>query len=141
MQQRGRQNQFAAQVVSLRPLTPRPEPPEELNEEQAQIWRQLIASMPGDWFRPECESLVVALCRHISYSRAIGARLNALNFRSEEDMERFAELAKLHKNETQAIANLATRLRLTPQSRYTAVAASTAVHNAAPARKPWDTAS
>ena len=141
MQQRGRQNQFAAQVVSLRPLTPRPEPPEELNEEQAQIWRSLIASMPGDWFRAECESLIVALCRHVSYSRAIGARLNALNLRSVEDMSRFAELAKLHKNETQAIASLATKLRLTPQSRYNALNANTAARNAPPSRKPWDTAS
>ena len=141
MQQRGRQNQFAAQVVSLRPLTPRPEPPDELNEEQAAIWRSLIASMPGDWFRPECESLVVALCRHISYSRAIGARLNGLSLRTAEDMGEFAELARLHKNESQAIANLSTKLRLTPQSRYNSVAASTAVHNAAPSKKPWDTAS
>jgi hypothetical protein len=49
----------------------------------------------------------------------------------------FDDFTKIHEREGRAIASLMTRLRLTPQAKYSARAAFTAAKNT-PMRKPWE---
>jgi hypothetical protein len=52
-------------------------------------------------------------------------------------IDRFDKLSRMHLRESKAISSLMTKLRLTPQSKYSARAAATAAKSA-PTRKPWE---
>jgi hypothetical protein len=52
MKQRGRVGLAALSVVPGREPE-RPEPSQYLTEDQAEIWREVTAALPPDWFRPE----------------------------------------------------------------------------------------
>ena len=55
-----------------------------------------------------------------------------------EGLRRYSGLLGMAQRESASIASLATRMRLTQQSRYTAKSAATLVRNAGgPMKKPW----
>jgi hypothetical protein len=139
--QRGRKSsESQSVVVSLVPGV-WPDPPAELSPEQAEIWRSTVASMPSDWFAG-CGAAVLLsqLCRHISYSRWMAEELAAVGLGSAKKaggLDRFDRLARMHLREGKAISSLMTKLRLTPQSKYSARAAYTAAQSV-PRVKPWE---
>src|SRR4051812_41066153 len=121
-------------------IVERPEAPPDLNRDQAEEWITIVNRMPADWFGPECHALLASLCRHIVYSREVAGELEAINdgledyergiLRDHPDitpsqlqalveirMNRRGELARTFNMHTQSIAMLATKLRLTPQSK------------------------
>ena len=140
MAQRGRKS--AASLAVIRQITDhRPPPPDELTEAQAVEWRRIVGRMPGDWFPAETHPLLVGLCRHIVMARELAGMLDG--FRAEwcaEDggLERLDRLAKMQDREHRAMSSLATKLRLTNQSRYTAGRAVTEAAKGVAGRRPWD---
>jgi hypothetical protein len=42
----------------------RPEPPEDLTEEQAAEWSAVVDRLPADWFPRETHGLLARYCRH-----------------------------------------------------------------------------
>ena len=136
--QRGRKSSDSQSVaVSLVPGQ-RPDAPAELSPEQVQTWRVTVNQMPADWFTGCAGVLLQQYCRHVSYSRWLAAELAAVGALKEgKGIDRFDKLSRMHEREGRAISSLMTRLRLTPQAKYSARAAFTAAKNT-PMRKPWE---
>ena len=137
MLQRGRKSAAALSVVAPIPGQ-RPEPPDYLSKAEAAEWRAVVGRTPLDWFTPETWGLLAQLCRHIVLSQLVAERLHADPHRMmRDDPDLFDKLTRIHEREGRAISSLATRLRLTPQSRYDAAKANTAVQSV-PVVKPWE---
>jgi hypothetical protein len=138
--QRGRKSaESQSTVVALVPGT-RPGAPAELTAEQAEYWRVTVNRMPADWFTGGVGALLCQLCRHISYSRWVAgqmAKFKLGTLKEAKELARFDKLSRMHEREGKAISSLMTKLRLTPQAKYSARAAYTAAKNT-PMRKPWE---
>jgi hypothetical protein len=137
----------SAASLAIAPVTPitaaRPSPPDDLTEAQAVEWQRIVDRLPGDWFPAECRPLLAALCRHIVQARVVADLINQFKpswVGEEGGLERLALLQKMLGYEHQMMITLSTKLRLTPQSRYTAQKANTLATNARSADfvPPWD---
>ena len=66
---RGPKSSAALEIPSVADLRgdARPEPPEDLTEEQAAEWRAVVARMPADWFHRETHGLLAQYVRHGSW--------------------------------------------------------------------------
>ena len=131
MRQRGRKSSAGLSVVRLNPAKRDPPPP-GLSPEAAAEWKAIVSHMPGDWFGREAHPLLAALCRHIIEAERISASLATLDealaaevAQGRPAIEVICEsahtrdrLLAMRDRETRAASSLATRLRLTPQSRY-----------------------
>jgi phage terminase small subunit len=140
MAARGRRSASSLTVVPQ--ITPsRPEPPAELSAAAAEEWRAVVARMPADWFTREVQPLLAAFCQHSVRARDLGQQLDALGagaLADEEGIRLYDRLAKMADRESRAMGLLATKLRLTHQSRYTPQRAGTAARNAGSGRRPWE---
>jgi hypothetical protein len=134
------------------PGTParRPPPPAQLDVREKRTWTQITKSLPPDWFLASWPVLM-ELCRHIRLSedlrRDIACARTAIDeFRRmpEPPLKLLLEASKqyrawlrLHAQQTQRIGALATKLRLTPQSRYEKSVAATAARMTDEEIPPW----
>lgn len=138
---RGPKSSASQQTVIEGKFGQRPEPPSELSEAQAEIWRQTVASEAPDFFRTAAlKSMLVDYCRHTDAAAILSARIADFDMEwlSDDDgLKRYDLLLKLRDRETKASADKATKLRLTNQSRYTPQAAATAAKHASEVKKPW----
>jgi len=120
----------------------RPPPPAELNKAQAAEWKAVVDRMPADWFTRETHAMLSQYVRHVDMAAKLGEALGnfpVADLLTDAGVERFDKLTKLHEREGRAMSSLATRLRLTQQSRYNPAAANTAAKNAGKsAKKPWE---
>ncbi len=120
-------------------LARRPEPPEHLGDDAVAIWRAVVNSLPGDWFSPGTLPLLAAFCAlTVSQLYTIRALQVAERDGKEFDRESWERLQKQLGELSGRIATLATRMRLTPQSRYGARAADTAGRSVGDGPKPWE---
>jgi hypothetical protein len=113
------------------PIIPskRERPPKDLTSKQQAIWRELVADLDRDWFS-DTRHLLTELVAHIDYARMLAAaieevraRLVGLPLGSKEERAMSRQLAGLlrqHGKQSASIANLSTKLRLTPQARQSA---------------------
>jgi hypothetical protein len=118
------------------------EPPADLNEQQAGIWREIVERMPQDWFSADNAPLLAELCRHVSYARRLAVQIAAVEPRMAEDKVarlEFCDLLKAHGFQSRQIGNLATKLRLSNQSRYDPTMADIGRKGGRPTAvaKPW----
>jgi hypothetical protein len=123
-------------------LHPPPQPPAELNAEQAAVWRSLVAHMPPGWFRPESFAMLATLC-------AVTVQLEGVNRefakfgsglpQSAKRWKHYKDLTRMRGTLVGQITTMQTKLRLTPQSRIDPVRAGRrlAHHFEQPAVKPW----
>jgi hypothetical protein len=87
-------------------------------------------SFPADWFGRESHGLLIAYCRHFANAKLVAEQLDALRpecLRQAEGLEIFDKLSKILDREQKAMSSLATRMRLSQQSRLKAETAATAV--------------
>lgn len=143
MGQRGRKSSAAAEVsVVSGNFGKRPEPPAELSDAEAAIWRETVASEAADFFGTAAlRGMLSDYCRHRASADKVSEVINV--FRAEwlknaDGAKRYHGLLKMRDLETRAAADKATKLRLTNQSRYTPQAASTASRGTAKGMKPWE---
>src|SRR5262245_54120891 len=125
----GRRSAASFEVPRVRELRPRPEPPDELNAEEAVVWRTVTARMPADWFTSENFPLLVMYCRSICSARDIANRR-----KSGLNLEELDLLLSMVDRERRSIESLATKMRLTQQSRY-----SKRKSRGPDAPRPWET--
>ena len=120
----------------------RPEPPEELTEAEAEIWRETTASESSDFFGTAAlRGLLKDYCRHRSAADKITEVINLFQadwLKNAEGAKRYASLLKMRDMESRGAADKATKLRLTNQARYTPQAASTASKGASKGLRPWE---
>jgi hypothetical protein len=142
MRQRGRPSAAGKAVVVEGVFGRRPEPPSDLTERQAEIWRETTASEPIEFFNTAAlRSLLVDYCRHREAAENISAIIDKFNpewLKNGDAVKRYESLLRIRDSETRAAAGMARALRLTNQSRYTPMAAATAGRNAARGPKPWE---
>src|SRR5687768_393575 len=111
-----------AALSAVPPHLTRPKPPSELTDEQRELWRSIVATKPADWFGRDSQPLLVQYCRHQARAAAIAKMIED----AVEDGGNLRTLFNMESVQSRAIAMLGTRLRLTPQSRYTSRSAATA---------------
>ena len=118
------------------PLRERLAPPARLNAEQTQIWRDVTATRPPEWFDAGNAPLLEAYCVAVHELR----RLSAALAEQLPGTETYAGLVRLKTALMQQTKSLATAMRLTQQSTRDAQTAFRQAAKAAqePARKPWE---
>lgn len=137
---RGRKSAAALAVVTSLPGQ-RPEPPEELTEDQAEEWRAIVGRMPAEWFTRETHGFLVAYCRHVITARRVTAQIEAFSpewLATDEGLDRFDKLTKVREREQRAMAALGRAMRITHQSKYDLKVAGTKARDAGTIRKPWE---
>lgn len=114
--------------------------PADLSGEQAEVWRAIIGAHAADWFGPGSAPVLAALCRHTVAARRVASWLARIEATTGDlDEERWFRLLSRQEAESKMVAALATRLRLTPQSRYTPHGAAAAGRRGGDGPRPWET--
>lgn len=147
MGNRGRESAAASGTAKLTVfpggMARRPDPPADLTEAQAKIWTDTVASETVEFFNTDAlRELLKDYCRHKVTCAALSRQVETYDAAEPMDPEtakNFDRITKMRDRESKAAADLATKLRLTNQSRYTPKAAATASKNAGSTKKPWET--
>jgi hypothetical protein len=139
MAARGRPSAASLAVVTALPGQ-RPEPPPELTDEQAEVWRAVVATKPADWFTADTHPLLTNYCRHTVTAAMVSAMIEALPAGdvTDEGVKKFNTLLQMRERESRAVAALARTMRVAQQSRYNALSANTAAEKVGGSRKPWE---
>jgi hypothetical protein len=112
----------------------RPEPPEDLTEEQSAEWEAVVARLPADWFPRETQGLLAQYCRHVVTARRLARMLAELEAQATFDIRDYDRLLKAQERETRCLASLATRMRISQQSSYD----KKRIKPDEPEVKPWE---
>jgi hypothetical protein len=111
----------------------RPDPPPYLSDDEAEVWRSIVDSMPSNWFGAETWPMLCQLCAHTVASRAIRRALH----RTSRNVASLHELLTMNKNESKIITELSHKLRLTPASRKNSRKAEVE-HRHGTTKRPWE---
>jgi phage terminase small subunit len=117
-------------------LPERPEAPQYLTADEAALWREVVATKPADWFGRDTQPILAAYCQAVAMHRALVKRWHEMDVAAP--VKDIRDLVGLINKTSGSVSALATKLRLTQQSRYTPQAASTASKKSGPIR-PWET--
>lgn len=142
MEKPGRKSSAELGVVTNFPNQRRP-PPDELTKPQAEVWREVVATRPPDWFTSETVPLLVEYCRVVIEARRIAQLLDGISLKrpSAASLAKYEKFMKLRAQNAATMKSLATAMRLTQQSRYGARGAESHAKKAGSApQKPWETA-
>jgi hypothetical protein len=94
----------------------RPEPHEDLDADEAKIWRHVVRRMPADWFPPETHVLLLMYCKQVAGLPYIDKLI--AEARKANNHKEWKQLVSLRRLECKSIAMLATKMRLAQQSSY-----------------------
>lgn len=114
----------------------RPRPLADLTAEQAEEWARVVNALPADWFRPETLGLLAQYCRHVVAARRVAQLITQAEGEDDLDIREYDRLLAAQEREGRAMSSLATRMRMTQQSTYTADKTKGKVRG--PKAKPWD---
>lgn len=139
MAKRGRKSKAELQAVARTAVVEtleRPAPPDDLTDEQAEAWRGVVEPLPAEWFPPETLGLLAQYCRHLVAARRVADMVADYEKTkpSQFDIETYDRLLKMQEREGRALSSLATRMRLTQQTRY-----DKSRKRGTLARRPWKT--
>lgn len=134
---RGRKSEAELKVVQVNDADRR-DPPPSLTEDEAAIWKSIMASLPADWFRPSDWPILAA------YSQTAVQYEKATTEMADEPLTLKDMNGRVYKHPLLAIqhtaalrlASLAVKLRLCPSSRMRQDATG-AKGKRQPANKPW----
>ena len=135
----GRRSAASLSVVAGTAIDGRPHAPSDLTNGQKVVWERTVANESADTFRTAAlQQLLKEYCRHVETAGRLAKQIDdATEEGSAVDLEDLDRLLKMRDRETKALADKATKLRLTNQSRYTPQAAGTAAKRAQTESKPW----
>lgn len=138
MAARGRKSAASQSVVSLASVqaTHRPEPPDELTDEQAVEWRDVTNRLPAEWFPRETHGLLAQYCRHVVAARRVAQLIDAEEAKEDFDIEVYDRLLKMQEREGRALSSLATRMRISQQSTFDKEKSKKG--RGASVKKPWE---
>lgn len=116
-----------------------PEPPKHLTADQGQIWRLVMAAPAGDMVTPDSYPVLAEYCRLVVQSNQVAAELDEFDpdwATDDEGLRRWETLLKMHDRIVGRIVSVATKLRITPQTRTQQATAGT-ISRKGGGRKPW----
>src|SRR5262249_50735575 len=96
-----------------------PPPPPELSDVQQTIWRDALASIPGNWLNRAMHPILIEYCRHVCRSRLIEQQIANFDVgwtKADGGLERLDKLLAMAEREGKAVVACARALRLTPQA-------------------------
>lgn len=99
----------------------RPEPPESLRPEQAEVWRAIVAALPPEDIPEQRYEDLANYCRHAVSQRVIARVIDELEEKigsPDFDLERYDRALKMRERETRAIASLSVRLGFAYSTAY-----------------------
>ena len=131
----------AASLAVVTPGQRRPEPPAALQPAEADKWREIVSTKPGDWFTKDTHPLLMAYVRAMMASEVIAQQVAAFDpewMADRDGLARFDRLMAMQERQGKLMAMLATKMRLSQQSKYGARGAETAARNAAGGTRPWE---
>lgn len=142
---RGTKSSAALSVVT--PIgESRPQPPDELNAAQAEIWRNVVDRLPAGWFPRETFDVLAGYCRHAATVRFLSSLVDACEAKGTAGLNTDAALADYSKalamreRESRAMIAAARSLRISKSSQTRAEAASRAARrNPDGQPRPWET--
>ena len=139
MKQRGQKSAEAHKVVDLA-LVARPRPSEDLIESEKNLWNEIVAARPPDFF--ECASLplLAEFCRtrtELDFTAKAIVDFDDTWLKDHDGLERYEKLTNMRSKAQSRLMQLATKMRLTQQSRYVPHAKSQRP-NAKTGPKPWE---
>jgi hypothetical protein len=108
-------------------------PPETLNPRQKSLWLCIVDALPANWFTPAEQPLLVNYVESISFQETVSRQIKAGN----TDIRDSKILHDIYCKQAGLIASLATKMRLTQQSKYTEKTAATATARIG-GKRPWD---
>jgi hypothetical protein len=108
---RGRKSAAELAVVPMSAVQ-RPEPPEELSAEEAEVWRLTVEGMRADWFGVETHPLLRCYCTQAATAELLARALRTTHMGDKS----YGRLLALHRGASKIMFSLATKLRITPQS-------------------------
>src|SRR5580765_3052081 len=114
---RGRQSSAQLSVIprSAIEAVRRPDVPDELDREEAVVWRDVVNRMPAEWFPTETHPLLVQYCRHTITARRVAEMVKGYAS-GEHEVREYLALLRAQEMESRAISSLATRMRLSQQT-------------------------
>jgi hypothetical protein len=135
----GRKSTAALSVVAGTEIDGRPRAPSDLTPFQAEVWDRTVANEPAEQFKTAAlQQLLKEYCRHVETADRLSKQVDLYTGEgSNHELSEIDVLLRMRDRETKALADKATKLRLTNQSRYTPGAAGTAAKKSSEARKPW----
>jgi len=136
MRQRGRKSASSLAVAPVSPRTQRPAPPKHMTPHQAKVWEEVVSSVPAEWFQSE-DVLLTQYCRHVQTAHDLGQLVNSFDLRGG-DIKQLNRLLTMRERETRALTHLATKMRLTQQSRITARSAGTLTECHTAGQRLWE---
>lgn len=108
--------------------------PEGLTPEEAALWQAVVDSKPAEWFGEDSAPLLKEYVRAACVCDLLDVQVKAALAGSDAGIVK--ALLDMRDKESKRVTSIATKLRLTQQSRYTPQAAATADRKAGNAR-PW----
>ena len=100
------------------------EPPDCLTDDQAQVWRETVTARAADYFQPDVAPLLEEYCRVVVMCRALALQVEGLMAGDEDG--NLEKVLRLRDMESKRLTSIATKLRITNQSRYNPLSANTA---------------
>ncbi len=117
-----------------------PSPPSELTEAQAQVWRDAVSCMPGDWLRRGAHAVLIEYCRHVCRSRLLEVQIAHFQqewIAADGGLERLDRLLAMAERESKAAIACARALRRTPQAQMHPRVAGRRLAEVSPYPSPW----
>lgn len=142
---RGRKSAADLNVIQFLPK--KPDPPAELTDDQAAIWRDLVNGESEPFFAARgARALLAMYCEHKATADKLNASIASVPvdqaLRTESGMKRITEMLKLRERETRVCLTILTKLRLTNQARWQPKSATVAAESDPTANDdrppPWE---
>lgn len=112
----------------------RPNPPEDISPYAQKVWKEVVDTKPPEWFESDTFPLLRAYCIHSAQHKKLTAHLEKFDIEDEV----YPRVLKMITEQSKIIGELAVKMRLTQQSRYTPQAAQTANKKTASGKKTWE---
>lgn len=113
MAERGRKSVAALSTATIHAVH-RPEVPERLSGEEADVWRLTVGRLPSEWFLGETLPLLEMYCIHVCHHRRYSQMLRKHGVPQED----FIRISQFAKEQAEIVIRIATKLRITLQSTH-----------------------
>ena len=118
MKQRGRKSGLSVVRGDGISAIDRPEPLQELTNEQRIEWILIVNSLPAEWFPDQTHKVLAQYCRHAVASRHVSQMIEKTELADIIDVVEYDRLLKMQERESRILVSLATKMRITQQATY-----------------------
>jgi hypothetical protein len=115
----------------------RPDAPYDLTDEEADVWRAAVDSMPADHFNPAQFPLLSQYCRHAVMSQKMAQLVQREMARKNVTYERLDQVSRLQSRESDALIRLSRTMRLSQHAQYCSKTTSRKLAKMTDVPAPW----